>query len=239
MSIYQTKYSANEFWNRILYHVSGGLNANGVASMSANDPAWNQDVVNKIVSAGFFDSVDPFNVSMEIPAPSVINSYKGILVYADDTFANPDEFGDSLANYVDAGGGVVVATFAVETYGQLGGRWLSDGYYPVTLGDQVDGTPLTLGTVAVPSHPVMNGVSTFDGGGASFYGNSPVNGSNATLIASWSNDVPLVVERTGLNGKIIILNFYPPSSDVREDFWQVNTDGAKLMSNALKYVAGF
>jgi hypothetical protein len=29
------------------------------------------------------------------------------------------------------------------------------------------------------------------------------------------------------------LNFYPPSSAVRTDFWQTNTDGGRLMANAL------
>jgi hypothetical protein len=39
-------------------------------------------------------------------------------------------------------------------------------------------------------------------------------------------------------GRVAALNFYPPSSNVRSDFWQSSTDGGLLMANALLWAAG-
>lgn len=59
-----------------------------------------------------------------------------------------------------------------------------------------------------------------------------------TLVAHWSDGQPLVGARDGpVGGRIVGLNFYPPSSDARGDFWDLTTDGARLMANALLYVA--
>jgi len=61
---------------------------------------------------------------------------------------------------------------------------------------------------------------------------------DAYAVAYWSREIPLVAVRTrGLNGKVVALNFFPPSSDSTDDLWHSNTDGGKMMINALLFVA--
>jgi hypothetical protein len=143
--------------------------------------------------------------------------------------------GDALADYVDEGHGVVVASFTTTFYVPLGGRWASGGYDAVQPSDYAFG-PLTLGAVAQPDHPIMAGVASFDGGFASYHsvgGLTP----GAALIASWSDGDVLVAEKSSHD---VALNFFPVSSDVFSFYgWDSSTQGALLMGNALKYVSGF
>jgi hypothetical protein len=60
---------------------------------------------------------------------------------------------------------------------------------------------------------------------------------DATLVAEWSDGLPLVASRKIGLATRVDLNFYPPSSDVRADFWTATTDGAQLLANALTFVS--
>jgi hypothetical protein len=142
--------------------------------------------------------------------------------------------GDVLAEYVDAGGGVVLAVFANASI-PLAGRWVSGGYEVILPTGQTSGGPLTLGTVLVPAHPVMAGVTSFDGGTSSYRPTTTVLTAGSTAIANWSDGRVLIAE--GSSPRRIDLGFYPPSSDCRIDFWTAATDGALIMANALTYVA--
>lgn len=105
-------------------------------------------------------------------------------------------------------------------------------------------------------HPILQGVARFRGGYG--YAAEPIANAGVQFpvfhldikihkIAYSVNGYPLVMERK--DAKIVFLNFYPPSSDVRKDFWDSSTgrkidvvlntsDGGKLMVNALRYVSG-
>src|SRR5438552_522217 len=84
-----------------------------------------------------------------------------------------------------------------------------------------------------PAHPILNGVFSFNGGTNSFL-NSPIMvAPGASLLAHWNNNQPLVATKQLTAGRMVGLNFYPPSSDSRNDFWNAATDGARLMANAL------
>ena len=58
----------------------------------------------------------------------------------------------------------------------------------------------------------------------------------ATLVADWTDGTPFmaVKELPGM-GRRVDLNFYPPSSDIRSDFWDVGTDGDVLLANAVTW----
>jgi hypothetical protein len=76
-------------------------------------------------------------------------------------------------------------------------------------------------------------VSVFNGGTSNYRSTSIAPVAGATLVANYSDDVPLVAYK----GSVVALNFYPPSSDARSDFWVSSTDGAKLLVNALRFQA--
>lgn len=205
-----------------------------IAIYAADAEPWVAEVAAKIAAAGSFDAVDVYDARVTTPTLAELQAYEAVYVWSNSSFANPDGLGDALADYVDAGGGVVVSTFAFwSTSINLGGRFVTGGYLPFTQGSQASPGGLTLVPVT-SGHPLLAGVVSFNGGTSSYHNApiAPVEG--ATLVAEWSNGQPLV----GFLGRVVGLNFFPPSTDSRDDFWDAATDGAILMVNALNFVAG-
>ena len=144
--------------------------------------------------------------------------------------------GNVLADYVDGGGGVVQATFAFS-FG-VEGRWGTQHYGVWQSGGQNQPGGLTLGTIFVPNHPILEGVVSFNGGLSSYFNTVAGLNQGAVAIANWSNGWPLIaVNTSSFAGGVAGLNFYPPSSDARGDFWVSSTDGDVLMANALNFVS--
>lgn len=203
-----------------------------------SDPAWNADVQNKIRGAGPSTPVDAYLVNAGNPVPTLaeLRRYRAVLVYSDASFNNNTDLGNVLADFIDQGGGVVMGTFAFLSSGGLSvqGRLVTGGYLPFTTAGQSGGANLTL-IKDLPLHPILANVAGFDGGSSSFH-NSPIGLTpGAALVGHWSNGHPLVGVKDVSGGRIVGLNFYPPSSDARSDFWVAATDGARLMANALAW----
>ncbi len=195
---------------------------------------WNNDVSNKVMNTFLFNQVDANLVIPGEPVPTLaqLQNYGAVLVYSDQSLNDPNALGNVLADYVDSGGGVVMATFDFDSgYGPLG-RLGSGGYLPLTTSNSTSGSVYSL-VADQPSHPILNGVSSFNGGTSSYH-NSPISPTpGASLIAHWTDGQPLVATKQRTAGRMAALNFYPPSSDSRSDFWPTNTDGTKLLANAL------
>lgn len=85
----------------------------------------NDDVRGKLLATGQFDAVDIFDLRTVTPTLAQMQQYCGVLVYTGDSFSNAVTFGNNLADYVDSGGGVVTALFAVATL-PIEGRFDSD-----------------------------------------------------------------------------------------------------------------
>ena len=182
------------------------------------------------------DSIVRYDGALNTPDLFFLQNYESVLVWTNDDFDDATAMGDVLADYVDAGGGVVVASFG-NTTGGLDGRFLSGGYHPVTPGAAASTSGLTLGTVNEPFHPVMLAVYSFGGGTGGFRSTGGA-ASGMSVIAEWSNGDPFIVERPkdGETGGIVLgLNFYPVSSDQDPTGWDSGTDGAQLLGNALKF----
>lgn len=181
--------------------------------------------------------VDLHDAGFGTPHLNTLQGYESVMVWLDDPFLDGNALGDNLADYVDGGGGVVVMSFA-NAQGELGGRFLSDGYHPIIPSAPAAPESLTLGTVKDVSHPIMLAVLAFSGGTASYHVSGPA-AAGTTTIAEWSDGTPLIVERPqdsgGTGGIIIGLNMYPVSSAAKNGGWDASTDGAQLMANTLKY----
>jgi hypothetical protein len=200
---------------------------------ATNPDSYDLDVQAKLMGTGRFDAVDIFDCGSGTPTPSDLASYSAVLAYPDSEFADPVALGNELADYADAGGHVVEATFGFDSgYTPLGGRWLTDGYSAfVGAAGQLDGDgPLSL-VADDPSSPLLAGVSSFDGGDSS-YRNIVAVAPDATLVAHWNDDASMPLAAIGPHS--VGLNFYPPSTDARGDFWNAATDGATLLANALE-----
>lgn len=198
--------------------------------------AWNDDVRSKVASHLPGNQVDAYlvNAGQHVPTLAELKTYKSVLVYSDAAYYDPVALGNVLADYVDSGGGVVVATFSYSTsfYG-IGGRLVTGNYLPLTIAGDSSGTALTMVPV-LPTHPILQGVASFGGGSASYHEASTTT-AGATSIANWNNGQPLIAVKATGPGHVVALNFYPPSSDARSDFWAATTDGGLIMANALNF----
>lgn len=191
------------------------------------------DVQSKLQATGRFSTVDVFYAATSTPTVAQLQNYPAVLVWSDSPFADKVQLGNNLDTYAQAGGRVVVAVFAVTNPGSLslGGAFTND--YPITPASQTAGTRLTLGTVLVPNNPLMQGVSSFDGGSATYRSSGGL-AAGATEVADWSNGSPLVATKVVGASTVVALNFWPVSSDVTSGAgWDSTTDGATLMANAL------
>lgn len=229
----------------------GGGGKNGVpplpeVAVLSNEAAtpYTADVVEKLEATGQFSRVDTINSGTSTPSLSELATYDGVLIYTGDhgsLTADTTALGDVLANYVDQGGGLVIAVFAVGDPSwpelALGGRYVTGQYYLIprvnhTLGSQ------TSGDILDSTHPIMAGFGSFHGGSSSARADTSAV-VLGTVILEWADGTPLVV--TGDIGGVrrVDLNFYPPSSDTDSRYWDATTDGDKLMANSLTWVANW
>jgi hypothetical protein len=137
-----------------------------------------------------------------------------------------------LADYVDAGGGVVLATFdgLYEANGTWGGRINSSGYNPFI--NPINPYPYQSATLGAfdASSPLMAGVTSL--GISEHYGDYlPGLDTGATLVASWSNGRPLA----GLNaaGTVANITIFPEVVY----YGHATGDYRELFRNALSYTA--
>ena len=194
------------------------------------------DVQAFLMGTGQFSSVDIVDVVTTTPSLATLQGYDAVLTWSNTSYNSAAAMGDVLADYIDAGGGVVVATFAHGGGQAIAGRWASGGYEVITnISGQTTGAA-TLGAVLEPSHPVMQGVNSFVGGSSSYRPTSTTLSAGSTLIAQWSDGKVLAAE--GPIPQRVDIGMYPPPSTCRVDFWDITTDGAALLANALTYVAG-
>jgi hypothetical protein len=211
------------------------------------DTSGSTDLTTRItaVSSGVFSSVATVNFAFATP-PSLatLKTYDAILVYIYNT-ATPTSFGDDLATYFEAGGGVVLATYLTQaTTTNLNGRFETQ----YTLSTQVSSssfltTAATLGTPAEPTSPLLNGVVTFgyQGStpyhlpGSAFTKNSPI------IVAPYSDGSPAVVRGvvgsgTAAGRNLVEINGSGSSTTWSSSYgWNTATDGAKLFRNALLF----
>jgi len=194
---------------------------------------YNADVVQKL--SPFF-SLTAFNGATGTITLSYALTFDVILLYTDSSLANPTATGTVLASYVDSGKPVVLMTFTMDDIGLGGAFSATNGPYTVmNSAPQTQGTTLNLVPV-IGNHPILEGVHSFIGGSSSYHGRNSLN-PNAILVASWSDSSPLIATMDVHGVRRVDLNFYPPSSDIRADFWSSNTDGVKIMVNAILWAA--
>lgn len=210
-----------------------------VALYGDDSNGWLGEASATVFGVGDFEQLDAFDAATITPSAADLARYDSVMVWSDLPFADATGFGNALADYVDDGGGVVVAGFSWVDTTNLAGRIASAGYLPLTTsGDLLsDDGPFTLLPTRV-DHPLLGGVASVDGGTGSFRSVvSPTPG--ALLVASWSSpgSEPFVAVKTQPTAHVVGLNLFPPSSDSRTDFWDAASDGAQLMANALTYAA--
>jgi hypothetical protein len=212
-----------------------------VAVLGASTAAQVQDVVNTLSGDPRIASVTGIVTTTVTPTLTELQAFDSVLVYTNSTPQSSVALGDALADYIDGGGGVVLTMFAIRASlatRTMEGRFLTDNYYCIerSVGASTTGRAF-LGTIHVPDSPLVQGVSTFDGGSSSFRTPAPLN-PNAVQIADWSTGQILIAQRTDLNGGRVDLGFFAVSQLNSSGSWVITTDGAPMLRNAVVVAAG-
>lgn len=224
--------AGNAFHPHLSFCISG---ESTVAILAGDYKNFARDVREKLIDTGVFAQVDMFFVSDETPTLAELQAYAAVLVWSNSSgYSDAVALGDNLADYVDSGGGVVTAVFANASI-PFSGRFDTDNYWAIAPSSQTGGAAF-LGAIWAPGHPILEGVSTFGGGSSSYRPATTSIQSGATRVADWTDGTPLVATKRYGTARRVDLGFFPPSSDIRSDFWDSGTDGARLMANALKWV---
>ncbi len=209
-----------------------------VGVYGAADAAYRDDVAAKLAGTGRFGQVLVHDLTASTPSLADLQQVDAVLVFSDDPFADAVALGDALADYLDGGGGVVLATFSFYDGGGYGieGRILDDGYLPLDTDHYGSGAQLLL-VPDVAGHELLDGVAYFTGGQASLHNRTLSVTPGATLVAHWDNGEPLLATWHPTAGTVVALNVFPPSSDARADLWDTASDGQVLLGNCLWYAA--
>lgn len=196
--------------------------------------AYVADVRSRLSATGLFAVIDSYDARAAAPDLATLAGYDAVLAWssAGVGFADPTALGDVLADYYDGGGRVVVAMFGNFT-GGIGGRFgaLSNGYLLITGGTAVLTGASSLGAVAEPSSPLVQGVDQLSATTAFRSDGVAVNGG--TVVASWSGGEPLVVRGVIGGRRRVDLNLWPVSSAAYPNSW--TGDGTSLLIDALLY----
>ncbi|MBU6402664.1 MAG: hypothetical protein KGS61_20275, partial [Verrucomicrobia bacterium] len=212
-----------------------------VAILGAATPAENGDLQYKLRTTLLLRGVDVIPVTTNDPVPTLAQllPYDAVLVYDSQPFDSPAGLGDLLADYENAGRGVVVALYAEDaSKSPLGGRLLADDYVPWAKSIDNFGHSLTLVTT-LTGHPILAGIGSFTGGQYTYYQQNVSLAPGTVPVAKWSNGQMLVAVRQVGNSRLVGLNLFPVSSDAQGgQGWQATTDGARLIANALAWAAG-
>src|SRR5712691_254366 len=123
-----------------------------------------------------------------VPALKELMAYDVVFVGTNFFFGFSDAIGALLAASMEAGGNVVMAQGALDNaFGcsaGICGRWDTDMYSPVPRGF-IYGPPGSMGTIYVPGHPLLDGVSSMGTSGLAGVINDVNPG--ATRIVDWNN----------------------------------------------------
>jgi hypothetical protein len=140
-------------------------------------------------SYGAFSAVDTYSIQTHpaFPAAALYGAgYRAILVYVDWPTADPAQLGDSLAAFIEDGGGVVEAYGADVSGFAITGRWRSQ-YAPFTAQTQYFAAD-SMVLVHNPAHPIMAGVTTcgYTGGVGTGNTHSTLRSANSACLAEFS-----------------------------------------------------
>ena len=156
------------------------------------------------------------------PTLASLADFGALFVWSNTSFSDPDGLGNVLADYVDQGGGLVMATYAFSQSWRVGGRIMTPGYSPFTVG-QPAFPPGSLNLASSnTAHPIMQGVPAgpyFTNGN---YSTVPL-ALNAQVIAvdTGGNRVVAVNQ----SGRIVGVSIFPGFGDM-----------GRLFANALNFV---
>ncbi len=165
------------------------------------------------------------NAAGSIPTLNDLLPYDVVIVWSDYDYLDSVALGNVLADYVDAGGKVIVATFSWydNAAASLTGRFASGGYDPF-ISDNV-GNHFTYASLGAydAGHPIMAGVTSAADAYRDYVSLAP----DATLVASWDDGEEFIA----VKGNVVAINSYPGF------YYAWSGDVGMIFHNAINYLA--
>ncbi|PYK64400.1 MAG: hypothetical protein DME50_13760 [Verrucomicrobia bacterium] len=150
-------------------------------------------------------AVDLFDAFSGTPTLGQLQQYNIVYAFSNNGWADATAMGNVLADYEDAGGVVVVSTFAWDNRGpwNLAGRWMTGGYTPY---DSTSTTNFSTNTANItdPGHPLMQGVTSL----TAFFRNGVTLTAGAASVAVWTDGPPAVAYKANSGHTAVGLNAY-------------------------------
>lgn len=172
------------------------------------------------------DSVYYRDVRYSTPTLTELLPYPTVLAQSNYPFADPVALGNVLADYADAGGGVVICNFAFTSGWEMDGRVMT-GDYATFPASSYTISPTSLGWHNA-AHPIMSGVTSVQD---KFISDCPV-APTAESVANWADGRHYVA--VSANHKVVGINQYPGIFGYAER----QGDWGLVIHNALAFVAG-
>lgn len=177
-----------------------------------------------LMGTGKLGSVSFYNPNFGLPSLSSLQGYNAVLVFTNSAPNDPVGLGDLLKDYADAGGGVVINTYAFSSPWAIGGGITGAGYAPlVASGSNGD---VSGKLVQVAPSAIFNGV---DLSALTYFHNDnygqPGLAAGATLLATDGAGVNMIAVNG--NGRIIANNTFPnygPSFGTNAEYYKLTAN---------------
>lgn len=150
----------------IVFKVSAQLPKVAYIYAEAEISQASEDIASDLFATGLFETVDTYNASVQIggqPSLAQIMTYDAVLIQGNASFHNAVALGDDMAAFAALGGGVILASYALDTYDspfdtKLLGEWKNGGDWHIVknqpLGMEIIECGDGIGMVYEPNHPV-------------------------------------------------------------------------------------
>jgi hypothetical protein len=154
-----------------------------------------------------------------------------IVIYNDQAFADNVGLGDMLADFVDQGGSVIIATNAlVHGADGLGGRFMNEDYSPLKSASSTSNGAASLGTYSA-THPLMSGVAA---AGALSHLDVLATGGDVEVLGTWDSGEEFVAikrqDPAPIQGRVIAIN-----APLEDGQWTGDLD--EIVTNAIQWLS--
>ena len=180
--------------------------------LSGGDNDFTSDVAEMFTSTPGM-TTDTYFFTNQTPGLAALRRYDVVLLFTEGIFDETVALGTELEQYVAAGGNLVLGSFFWQ--GRSDSGLPTPGWGPLEAWDPFtpDIDPLTgaggatyaandLGTVALPNHPLIQGVNSIVS--VAGYSAGVLDKASTTVVASWTDDAPLVGYRVLPAGQRVV-----------------------------------